>query len=351
MEEKKHGLAIVGFGGMGRRHTEMIQQVPQIVLCGIYDVLEQQKELARSLGINAYNTMEELLADPAVDLVLVATPNNYHKDIAVQALRAGKNVICEKPVTVTSAELEEIIATANECGRLFTVHQNRRWDDDYLTIKKVMDEGTIGDVFHLETRVHGSRGIPQDWRRAKSAGGGMLFDWGVHLLDRLLLLIPEKIRTVYCKLSHILGQEVDDGFWMLLIFESGKTAIVEASTWNFDTLPKWYVCGSKGTAVIQDWDLNGRIALLKDFENFDTAPVKGASGYTKTMAPRVDDSVAFLPLPKVESDVRDFYRNVLDTLDGKSSQLVQHEQVLRVMRLIEAAFLSDAESKVCSFEL
>jgi len=343
-------MAVVGFGGMGRRHTEMIKGVNGLELRGVYDILDRQNKLAQDLGIEVYGSLDEVLADRQLDIVLVATPNHVHKDIAIKALKAGKNVICEKPATVNSKDLEDIISAADSSGCLFAVHQNRRWDDDFLTIKKIYDEGIIGDIFHIETRVQGSRGIPRDWRREKAHGGGMMLDWGVHLIDRLLFMVNEPVKKVYCKLSFILGQEVDDGFRIFLTFGSGKTALVEAGTWNFENLPKWYVCGMKGTAVIEDWDMNGRVALLKDEGSHDASPVKSAAGYTKTMAPRTDGSVIYNPLPKVESDVRDFYRNVMDAIGGKCRACVQNSEVLRVMRLLEAAVESDRLGQTVDFE-
>ena len=105
-------------------------------------------------------------------------------------MKAGKNVISEKPITLSSADLEEMKETSESTGRFLTVHQNRRWDEDYLTVKEILREGKLGELFRLESRVHGSRGIPGDWRQEKEHGGGMVLDWGVHLLDQALLFFP-----------------------------------------------------------------------------------------------------------------------------------------------------------------
>ena len=350
MSDRIYGIAIIGFGGMGRRHSELLANIPRIQLQGIYDILPAQNEVAKQLGLNTYTSYEAVLSDSNVDVILIATPNDTHKEIAIKALKAGKNVICEKPVTVNAKELEEIIKVADEVGKLFVGHQNRRWDEDFLTVKKIYDEKIVGDVFHIETRGQGSRGIPQDWRREAVHGGGMLLDWGVHLIDRLLYLVKEPVKKIYCKLSYILGQEVDDGFHLFLLFESGRTAIVEASTWNFKSLPKWYMLGKKGTAVIDDWDLNGCIALLRNDGNHDVAPVKSAAGYTKTMAPREDNSIEMLSLPPVQSDVCDFYRGVIAALDGTSASPIPNRDILRVMRLIDKAFESDRLGQTVDLE-
>ena len=213
MSSKVIGGAVIGYGGMGNFHSEKMQTVNGIKLIGVYDIDPERNQLAESKGIHAYSTREELLADPKIDLVTVATPNDVHKEIVIAALAAGKNVICEKPVSMNSAELEEMIAAANKYGKLFTVHQNRRWDEDYLTVKKLFDENQLGRIFRIESRVQGSRGIPSGWREEKEHGGGMVLDWGVHLLDQMLTMMgSRKLLSVMATETHITNDECDDGF-------------------------------------------------------------------------------------------------------------------------------------------
>lgn len=116
---------------------------------------------------------------------------------------------------------------AEETGQVFMVHQNRRWDEDFLTVKKIYNEKMTGEIFHIESRVHGANGIPGDWRHLKKNGGGMVLDWGVHLLDQLLFMIHSPVTSVYANLSYVLGDEVDDGFQTYLTFANGITALVE----------------------------------------------------------------------------------------------------------------------------
>ena len=155
----QHTSAIIGYGGMGSWHHQSIsEKVPAIRVKGTYDIRQEAREKAVANGLVAYETVEQLLDDKEVDLVTIAVPNNFHKDYAIRCLRAGKNVVCEKPVTLNAAELEEIIAVSKETGKLFTVHQNRRWDRDYVMIKKLLQDGTIGKPYFIESRVQGSRG-------------------------------------------------------------------------------------------------------------------------------------------------------------------------------------------------
>ena len=160
MAKKTLGGAVIGYGGMGHFHGRQMRKIDGIELIGVYDIDPAVQAEAAADGDNPFESREALLSDPRIDLVVVATPNDVHKEIVIDALQHGKNVVSEKPVTLCPADLEEMIAAANEAGKLFTVHQNRRFDGDYLLVKHIMESGELGDVFRIESRVQGSRGIP-----------------------------------------------------------------------------------------------------------------------------------------------------------------------------------------------
>lgn len=343
-------LAIVGLGGMGNWHRELIDTIDNLSVCGSYDILEEKQEYARSQGIKAYDSFEQLLADEEVDMILCSVPNDIHKEVTIAALRAGKHVVCEKPAAISSKEFEEMMEVSKETGKLLVVHQNRRWDEDYLTIKKIYEENLLGPVFKIESRVHGSRGIPGDWRKEKEHGGGMVLDWGVHILDQALQLIPEKITRVYSTLTNVTNELVDDGFSVTLTFENGLDYMLEVGTSNFISLPRWYMLGRDGTAVVKDWDLSGEIVRVTDWDKKDAVPVKTAAGLTKTMAPRTEDTIKSEVLPVVKSDIRDFYKNVMSTMEGNTEILIKNEEVLRVMRLMETIFESSQTHTSICFE-
>ncbi len=342
-------LAIVGYGAMGGWHAEKALVSDAVNLIGIYDIDPERISLAKSQGIHAYASLAEVLEDKNVDIVTVATPNDVHKEIAIKALEAGKNVICEKPVTLSTSDLEEMINAANKTGKLLSVHQNRRWDAEFLMMKKLYESGEIGEVFNIESRVHGSHGIPAGWRCEKKHGGGMLYDWGIHLIDQILMIVPSEIDTVFCRLDNLTNDEVDDGFRLELMFKNGCRAYIELGTYNFISLPRFYMQGKNGTALINDWGEKCKVVKCTRFHESEIKPVETAAGLTKTMAPRDSVTVSECEHELPSSDAHDFYRNFARAIDGIEPQLVTHEQMMLDLKVIEAAFRSAELNKVIKF--
>lgn len=347
----KKNVTVIGFGGQGGWHANHALKSDVVSLLGIYDIDEKKSELAREKGIHAYASLDEAIADPKCDIVVVATPNDVHKEIVVKALLAGKNVVCEKPVAMSVDVLDEMLDAAKKSGKLFTVHQNRRWDVDFLAMKNIIEEGDIGDVIRIESRIHGSRGIPSDWRCHKQYGGGMILDWGVHLIDQMLQLIPnEKIKKISCDITNITTDEVDDGFRLNLYFESGKTALVEVGTFNFIAMPRFYMQCRSGSAKIEDWRQNAQVAKCLAWHESDVVPVQTAAGITKTMAPRDEITLKTYEAARPVSDVHDFYRNLVKAIDGTEEQLITHAQIRRVLSVMEACFKSAELGAPVDFE-
>ena len=346
----KKNLVVVGYGGMGSWHVAHAQKSDVVNLLGIYDIDPKKTILARERGIFAYDSLDEVLSDERVDIVTVAIPNDSHLDTVVRSLKAGKNVICEKPVAMNSNELEEMIAAAESADKIFSVHQNRRFDVDYLAMKQIKESGEIGEIINIESRIHGSRGIPSDWRGVKEHGGGMVLDWGVHLIDQLLQNFDEKIVGVHCDLDHITNKEVDDGFKLTIYFESGKSAYIEVGTYNFISMPRFYMRAEKGSALITDWREKCKVAKCKYWHESEVIPVETAAGLTKTMAPRDSVTLDEYELERPASDVHDYYRNFCLAIDGKATQLVTHSQMRRVMKVMEACFESDRLGQTVKFD-
>lgn len=334
-------VAVIGYGGQGAWHCSQIMKSDVVELKGIYDIKEKRRDAATQNGIFVYNSNEDIFADGAVDIIVVATPNDRHEALVVSALESGHNVICEKPVALSVASFDRMTAAAKKAGKHFTVHQNRRWDVDFLAVKQVIGSGEIGETLRIESRIHGSRGIPSDWRCEKEPGGGMILDWGVHLIDQMLQLIPEKITSVNCVTTHITNKEVDDGFRLELTFESGKTALVEVGTYNFLPLPRFYMQCKNGTLRLEDWQKKAQIAKLKAWVEKDITPVQNAAGITKTMAPRDELTLDTYEIERPQSDVHNFYRNFVSVITQNAEQLIKCCEVRRVLQVMEGCFRSD----------
>lgn len=337
----KKNVAVIGYGGMGAGfHCKHLLESDVCNLAGIYDIDSSKRELAESRSVKVYSSLDELLADQTIDIVTIATPNDVHEEIAIAALESGKHVISEKPVTLSLESLERMIASSKRAGKLFTVHQNRRFDVDVLAMKKIHDSGEIGEVINIESRIHGSRGIPSDWRGIKKYGGGMLYDWGIHLIDQVCMIFGYDVASVRCTFDHITNDEVDDGFQLWLEFKDGKKAYIEVGTYNFIAMPRFYMRAKKGSAIIQDWRVPAHVVKCKAWHESDVIPVQNASGLTKTMAPRDSITVDEYDIERPTSDVHDFYRNFVRAIDGIENQIVTHDQMRCVLKIIMSAFES-----------
>ncbi len=327
-----HKLGIIGFGGMGYHHAERVKErVDCLDVHGVYDIRKERMELAKSKGIATYESTDALLADKEIDLVTIAVPNNFHKELVIRALRAGKNVVCEKPVALNSEELLEMTAVAKETGKVFTVHQNRRWDKDFVIVKTAIEQGKLGKPFFIESRVAGSNGVLHEWRGYKINGGGMLYDWGIHLIDQMLWLIDSPVISVYASLKKVFCKECDDNFKLFLKFENGIDADIEIDTYNFIALPRWHVVGDRATLNVDDWACHGKILSAKETGvEWSETIVYTEAGPTRSMAPRRKETILEEPLPEVTPHWSDFYKNVCATIEGREKLIVTPEQALRL---------------------
>lgn len=342
-----HKLGVIGYGGMACWHHQSIRaNFTDLEVVAAYDISAERLGLAEKNGLITFDSAEGFLDSHLFDIVLVATPNNFHCEYVCRALEAGYNVICEKPVALNCAELDRMEETAKRTGKLFSVHQNRRWDKDYRIVKKAYEEGLIGKPFTVESRIHGQGGMVHGWREFKVAGGGMVYDWGVHMIDQMLDMIPSKVVSVYANLHRVRTLEVDDYFKLVMRFENGITSQIEVGTFHLVQLPRWYACGDGGALVINDWDCTGKIIHTKDsVMKWEPVVVQTKAGPTRTMAPRPADTLEELPLPEVETSWASYYRNILDTIDGKADLIVTIPSVRRVLRVIEACFESDEKGE------
>jgi len=348
-------LGIIGYGGMAEYHFKSLKEYERINIKGIFDINPERCEFARKQGLRAYGSKEELFSDPDIDIILVATTNEVHKELLIEAMRAGKHVISEKPVTLSSIELEEVIAASIKYKKVFTIDQNRRTNKDFVLMKRSVEEGLLGDVYAIESRVEGSRGMPTGWRTIKRLGGGMMVDWGVHLIDQMMYMIDQKVTNVFCKMYNIEYSDVEDNFRLTLTFESGLTAHIEVSTNNYITHPRWYVLGKKGTLQIDNWDCDGKIVRCIDKESvWVDEIVYTKAGPTKTMAPRNANSTEEIILSEpmdVVDNLTVVYDGLIDAIEGKAPLKITPKQAMRVIKVMEAAFISSETSSAVHVEI
>lgn len=343
-------IGIIGFGGMAHWHASNASKIDGVEFVAAYDVDEKQLESAeKDFGMKPCKTLEELLAIPEINFVLVATPNQVHKPMVIAALRAGKNVMTEKPATLSVADWDEMVAVSRECGKLLTVHQNRRWDKDYRIMRDVIESGTIGKPYSIESRVFGTVGAMYGWRAFKEYGGGMVLDWGVHMFDQLLWMYQDqKIVDVKAELMSLLeaNREVDDYFKVMLKVENGPVLTVEVGSYAFRALPRWYCIGDNGTLQIDDFTAEqGGITRPRFGAEGNVAPVvvQTPAGPTRMMAPRPPETREELPLPENDASWTSLYKNLVDVIDNGAELIVKPDEVRRVLQLIETIFESAKE--------
>jgi predicted dehydrogenase len=328
---------------MGGWHVKNVREkISGLKVKGVWDVREEARSKAGADGLYAYSGLRELLDDKETDLVTVATPNNFHHDLVIACLEAGKNVISEKPVAMNASEFQSMIDAAKKTGKLFSIHQNRRWDRDYRIVREILSSGIIGSPYFIESRVQGSRGAMHGWRGHLENGGGMVLDWGVHIIDQMMDMIPSPVTSVDAHLFKVFTGEVEDNIKIFLRFENGVSSLLEMSTNCFVRLPRWHVSCSDGTAVIQNWECEGNIVKLKEGSQMEWTDeiIYTAAGPTRTMAPRPEYTQQTLELPNVNADWSEYYKNILDVLDNKAELIVKPEQAMRVMKVIDLIFES-----------
>ncbi|MFV0424228.1 MAG: Gfo/Idh/MocA family protein, partial [Bacilli bacterium] len=341
-------FVLVGFGGMGSYHLELLNQENIFNIYGVYDIDSSKTEVAEKLGYKAFNSLEEVCEDGEVDVVLVATPNDTHLYIATKLMEAKKHVICEKPVGLSKNELESMISTSIKNGVKFTVNQNRRYDTDFLTAKSVIEAREIGDTFKIQSNVMGSRGIPGDWRGREENGGGMLFDWGIHMIDQALLMIDQSPESLYCKFTHATNEEVDDGFDITLNYSSGLIFNISCSTCNFLENNRWNIFANNGSAYIKMWQEIGETIVLESWDDVDVKPIKASSGFTKTMAKRIDgdNKLVKKSIKFQKADCKDIYRNFSNAVKGSDELVITHDSLLETMNVLEKCFESVKTNRV-----
>lgn len=346
-------VGIIGFGYMGNFHYNKIQQFDNAQAVCAFDVEEDKREDAKSKGLEVYDNLESFL-NADIDLVVIATPNQWHEKYAIAAMKSGKNVMCEKPATMSVQEIDNIAAYCKETGKIFTVHQQRRWDPDYRAVCDIVRSGEIGKVTTIESRVLGERGVCFGWRADPESGGGMLYDWGVHLIDQILQLYEnEKVVSVNARILSILTPAVDDFFEITMMLGNGVCAKTIVGTFALQKLPRWFVFGDRGTMKLDDFSgRSGGIARIKgDVKGFDSVVGQKDLGPSRTMAPLQPEHIEIINIPEEGNMELEYWKNLIEAVEGKCSPYVSIEQIRRQMLIVEASFKSSKLKETIKVEI
>ena len=341
---------IIGFGLSGKVfHAPFVSSHPGFELSKI---VERHHRHAAEVypGITIVNDYHDLLNDNNIELIVITTPNTLHYPMAVECLSAGKHIVIEKPFTPTSAEADSLISLAGKTGKKIFVYQNRRWDGDFLTIKKLIDQNALGEIKYFEA--HFDRYSPEikpgAWRNKNIPGGGILFDLGAHLIDQVLVLfgMPDSIKAdVQIERP---GGEVDDAFHVEMKYHD-KTALVRAGMMVKEPGPRYIIEGSLGKYSKTGIDLQesrlkaGEKPSAKDFGKEDTA-------FWGTLRTGQKPPFEFTKVPTEDGNYMAFYDGVYKSICEDKPMPVMAEEARDIIFIIEKAFESSTKRQSIKIE-
>jgi scyllo-inositol 2-dehydrogenase (NADP+) len=338
-------VGLVGFGLSGRVfHAPLISSVDGLEFAA---VVERSTNKAAELypGITTYRTVEELLGDASIKLVVVATPNTFHFPVAMQALESAKSVVVEKPVAMAAGEIAQLSELAGGIGLQFIPFHNRRWDSDFQTIKKVLDERSLGRLVHFESSF-------DRWRPGASTRvwkddpdqGGLLVDIGTHIVDQALSLFgePEAVGAEIRRERE--GEGPNDAFTIRLHYFSGFSVTLGANNMSSLQRPRFHLRGSRGSFC--KWGHDPQEQALNHLSRI-TDPNWGEelAANWGTLSVEVEGSIITQPVASVAGDYRQFYVGVRDALLGKGPAPVAALDAWRAAKVMEWAQQSSEQHR------
>ncbi|MDO4622862.1 MAG: Gfo/Idh/MocA family oxidoreductase [Eubacteriales bacterium] len=345
-------LGIAGFGFMGHCDADMMATFDdsEIKLVAVCDTNPKMME-DRPEGVEAYNSIDEMLANADINTVMISTPNPSHPEMVKKAAAAGKNVICEKPAAMSIEAFDEMVKACEDAGVLFTVHQQRRWDKDYRIMKEVYDKQMVGDMYIIKSQLYGVNGNMHDWHVYPEMGGGMLYDWGVHLIDQMLNMVDAPIVSLYADIRNVINEKVDDYFNIIMKFGNGITAEIELGTYYLTPKRAWFIGGNKGSALIDGFGGEGKIVRTAHLlENVPGKITMTAAGPTRSFGPPAPGLLSEEPLPEVDVNHRMYFEHFLKAFNKEEEIIVKPAQVRRVLRVMDAVRESGRTGKAIAFE-
>ncbi len=336
---------LIGFGLGGRVfHAPLLSSVEGLELAAIVE-RTTNNAAERYPGITTYRTLDAMLADASLSLIVVTTPNESHFKFARQALEAGKNVVVDKPMCTTSAEIAQLITLASARGVLLAPFHNRRWDSDFLTLKKVLSSGSLGRLVYLESTLDRWRPAPTSrvpWKDVP-AQGGQLLDHGTHLADQPLALFgkPEAVEADIKRERD--GEGANDAFTIRFRYP-GHTVVLSVTTLGAMERPRYHVRGTRGNYLKRGIDPQ-EAALSKITRIADGPWGAEPSSAWGTLCVDVDGGMVTRPIESIPGDYRLYYAGVRDAILGKGPAPVSALDAWRVARLLEYA--AESSDKRC----
>ena len=330
-------VALLGYGAIGHEHNRAVAAVDGLALSLVCDRAPDRLDVARRVAPDARTTAdpEAVLADDGTDLVVISTPPNTHAAWALRALEAGKHVVIEKPFALTTADADEVLNQAAERGLLAVVYQNRRADPDHLALRRLVTAGRIGEVFHLETFIGGYGHPCNYWHSDEVVSGGAIYDWGAHVLDQILDLMPEPIEHVTAAEHKRTWHDVTnaDHSRVTLRFASGAEAEFVHSDLAAALKPRWYVLGTRG-AVVGHWRTE-RVLSRTEIGTLAEDVLAPADAPPRLTLHHPDGSITELATPPGPAYA--FHQELADYLRTGLPMTVTGAQSRRVVAVLEAA--------------
>jgi predicted dehydrogenase len=333
-------IGLIGFGMAGRVfHAPLISSVDGLELAA---VVERHGDQAaqRYPGVKIYRSLEELLADSSIDLVVVATPSGTHFQVAKQAIAASKHVVVDKPASVTSDEIAQLIELSRASEKLLIPFHNRRWDGDFLTVQKLLHEHQLGRIVHLESRF--DRWSPgatrRPWKDDPEQGGGVLLDLGTHLVDQALVVCGKPLAVSADVLRERDGEGSDDAFTIRLRYEKCFVTL-GANALSASAGARFHIRGTRGN--FRKTGVDPQEAALNKITripagNWGQEP-QADWGHLYV---DVEGGMVSRPVATVAGDYRGFYAGVRDAVSGEGAAPVAAADAWRVARILEWARVS-----------
>jgi hypothetical protein len=317
-------VGLLAYGAIGHEHNLAAQHTDGLTLVAVCDSNPERVVAAKELAPDAqgFSDAVEMLDSGLVDLVVVSTPPNSHYRWAKEALERGIHVVLEKPMALTAEQCDELMALAAAKSLLLVVYQNRRYDNDFVTMRELIAASEIGDVYHYDSFVGGYSRPCDYWHSNAEVSGGAIFDWGSHLIDQILNVLPDPVAHV----SGINHKRVwthatnADHSQVTITFDSGKQATFVFSDLAAARKPKFFVLGTQG-AIVGDWDPAAEPAVADLPAILTLFSAGGAS--------RV------VPLP--ERAPYAFHRSIVDFLANGTPMEVSATQSRDVVAIMESA--------------